>query len=372
MTKRQPPVRPKIRLLRLLSIGLVALVSLLTAMWAGLERIGAVATTTSLSLVHGPLMVLGFLGTVIALERAVGLGRWWGWIAPMTAAAGAMALIAGWVIATSAMLAAAVTLLAIYGAAMRIAGVQPHLVVMGLGAVCWVIATLGLMAGMSVPSLVPAMTAFLVLTIIGERLELSRLTPHYRGWSISVIIGFAIVIVAAAIVSAADLAFGSKLAGMSFVGMAIVSANGDVARRTIFTTGVTRYMAAALLAGYVWLAIGGLVWWIQGLSPGRAAYDVALHAIFIGFVLSMILAHVPVIVPAVAQIDLPYRSIWWSALGLLHASLIVRVIGVAVRWPTVRIWGAEGNVVAIISIIAMAAGSAIGARAHAAKRRELQ
>ena len=372
MITRQPPVRPWNRHVRLFPIALIALFSLLIAMWAGLERIGAVPNATSLSAVHGPLMILGFLGTVIALERAVGLGTWWGWIAPMAAAGGAVALIAESVIASWAMLAASATLLGMYGAGMRIAGVQPHLVVMGLGAVGWAIAAMGSIAGASVVSLVPAMTAFLVLTIIGERLELARLTPHYRGWSVAVIIGFAIVIVVAAFVSAADLAFGSKLAGMSFVGLAIVSANGDVARRTIFTTGVTRYMAAALLAGYVWLAIGGLVWWIQGLSPGQASYDVALHAVFVGFVLSMILAHAPVIIPAVAQIDLPYRSIWWSALGLLHASLIVRVIGVAAGWPTVRIWGAEGNVVAIISFMAMAAGSAVGARAHAAKRRELQ
>ena len=60
---------------------LIALLTLLAAAWAGLLRIGWVLPTTDgLAAGHGPLMVSGFLGTLIGLEHAVALaalGRRW-------------------------------------------------------------------------------------------------------------------------------------------------------------------------------------------------------------------------------------------------------------------------------------------------------
>ncbi len=39
--------------------------------------------TARLSQWHGPFMTLGFIGTVICLERAVALDRTWGYLAPL-------------------------------------------------------------------------------------------------------------------------------------------------------------------------------------------------------------------------------------------------------------------------------------------------
>jgi hypothetical protein len=41
---------------------------------------------------HGPLLGLGFLGTLIALERAAALRRWWAFLAPSASGPGAVAL----------------------------------------------------------------------------------------------------------------------------------------------------------------------------------------------------------------------------------------------------------------------------------------
>ena len=50
---------------------LLGAASLLLALWAGLGRIPfALPVGMQLALLHGPLMVGGFLGTVIAVERA--------------------------------------------------------------------------------------------------------------------------------------------------------------------------------------------------------------------------------------------------------------------------------------------------------------
>ena len=51
----------------------LAEISLLTKLWAGLARSAEswLIPNSQLVMVHGPLMVVGFLGTLIGLERAV-------------------------------------------------------------------------------------------------------------------------------------------------------------------------------------------------------------------------------------------------------------------------------------------------------------
>jgi hypothetical protein len=77
----------------------VALLTLLAAIWAGLVRIGWVLpATVTLASSHGPLMVSGFLGTLISLERAVALaslGQRWAYAAPVLSALGAIATLLG-------------------------------------------------------------------------------------------------------------------------------------------------------------------------------------------------------------------------------------------------------------------------------------
>ena len=63
---------------------LMAVATLLGALWTGLVRVGwSLPGAASAPLAaHGPLMVAAFLGTVIGLERAVALGRKWAYGAP--------------------------------------------------------------------------------------------------------------------------------------------------------------------------------------------------------------------------------------------------------------------------------------------------
>lgn len=81
---------------RLATRGLLAtgFLSLAGGVGLGLVRLGwnvPVLASRSLS-EHGPLMVCGFLGTLICLERAVALGTWWAFAAPLATATGALAL----------------------------------------------------------------------------------------------------------------------------------------------------------------------------------------------------------------------------------------------------------------------------------------
>ncbi|MGH3422548.1 MAG: hypothetical protein ACRDOD_23490, partial [Streptosporangiaceae bacterium] len=73
----------------------VAVVLLIGGLWEGLVYLGLplAAGQRGLHVDHGPLMVLGFLGTLIALERAVALGPAWAYLAPAGAAVGGLAVI---------------------------------------------------------------------------------------------------------------------------------------------------------------------------------------------------------------------------------------------------------------------------------------
>ena len=69
---------------------------LLAALWAGLMRLGwqLPALTPSLALAHGPLMISGFLGTLITLERAVAMQKKWMYIPPLLSGLGWLVTLA--------------------------------------------------------------------------------------------------------------------------------------------------------------------------------------------------------------------------------------------------------------------------------------
>ena len=65
-------------------------------------------------------------------------------------------------------------------------------------------------------------------------------------------------------------------------------------------------------------------------------YDLALHAVFLGFVLSMVLAHALIFLPAVTGIRAGYRRALYAPLALLHVSVTLRIAGGIFIVETVR------------------------------------
>ena len=156
----------------LMALGLLAL---LTALWGGLVRLGWAwpLPWPTLFIAHGPLMVCGFLGTLIGVERAVALGTGWSYAAPLLTATGTLALLAG-LPAPPLMTLGSLGLVAIF---VVIVQRQYALatVTMALGAFLWLVGNSCWLLGWPVAQVVPWWSGFLVLTIAGERLELSRL-----------------------------------------------------------------------------------------------------------------------------------------------------------------------------------------------------
>jgi hypothetical protein len=154
------------------------------------------------------------------------------------------------------------------------------------------------------------------------------------------------------------------VAGLGLAVLATWGARHDVARRTVKVPGLTRYMAVCLLAGYAWLLVGGVVWLAAGdLGASPGVYDAGLHAVFLGFVMSMIFAHAPVIVPSVLRVRLPYRRSFYAHVVLLHAGLVLRVacgdrLGNDVAWQV----GGVVTEVAVLLFIALSAAAVLRAR----------
>ncbi|MFD1507320.1 hypothetical protein ACFSBG_16810 [Georgenia yuyongxinii] len=312
--------------------------------------------------VHGPLMVLGFVGTVISLERAVALGRPWAFAAPAASGLGGLALISAAPLAVGQglLVLAAVLLLLVYR---QLFARQPAtaVTIQVLGAAMALGAAVLWAGGVPVPFLTPWLAGFLVLTIFGERLELARMEM------LSPAASRAALAIALALVGAAVVALLAPEVGFTLVGLALLVAAGwlaakDVARRTVNGTGLPRFIAVCLLVGYAWLAVGGAIWVLGGAVTEGRGYDAVLHAVMLGFVISMIMAHAPVIFPAVLRRPLPYHPVMYGPAALMHASLVLRLaVGDArdVEWAVQA--GGVGNIVALLAFVAVSAWAVLAA-----------
>jgi hypothetical protein len=330
-----------------LPIMALAVLALLGALVGGLARLGwSFPTAAPLAAFHGPLVVPGFLGTLIGLERAVAVGRWWAYAAPLASGFGAMALVAGVPGGRVLMVIASfVAMLALIDVVRR--QVALFTIVMALGAGAWLAGQILWLADWPMHRVVSWWIGFLVLMIAGERLELARLLRHgvktraaFLVALVTLLIGLTLTLIAPD--------DGVRLLGAALVAIAAWLGTFDVARRTVSRAGLSRFIAVALLAGYAWLGLAGALALRFGDVAAGAQYDAILHAFFLGFVFSMIVGHAPMIFPAVLGIGIPYRSWFYVHLALLHGSLVLRIFGDLSAWQSARQWGGLLNAVAIV------------------------
>lgn len=332
-------------------------------LWAGLARLGwDLPQGAALAELHGPLLVSGMFGTLVALERAVALGRSWAFIGPLASVAGTAALLAGLPPETAgwAYVLAAVALCA---ASAQTVYLQPAAFTASLavGALAWLYGSVLWARGGVVSDLVGWWLAFLVLTVAGERLELSRLTVPRRG-------GLPLYAAACGLLLAGAACGLPTRAGATLAGTGLLTLTGwlvrhDIAVRTVRRGGQARFMAACMLAGYVWLGLSGLALVGQQPSETTFGYDIALHAVLIGFVLSMVFGHASIILPAVARVPVPYGPLLYGPLVLLHASVAVRVGSGLAGWQPGRRWSGLLTVATLLAYpLCAAASKRLGAR----------
>ncbi|MCI1649475.1 hypothetical protein [Bifidobacterium tibiigranuli] len=360
-----------------LALLICAGVTLLTGLDAALLRVGLAAPVAGVGLAdaHGPLMIYGFLGTVIALERAVALRSvvrhsWWGYIAPVAGALGAVLLIVGIllpgatqsmpllasisladsprILASAAWCAAMIALTTMYAVMLR-AQFAPALVVQLLASLAGLCGMALWARGLTIAQIFPWWMALLVMTICGERLDLARLS--LGAGAERRILAESTVLFIALPVTLLSPTIGYPLLGAALLVMIGDLATHDIARHTICSKGATRFMAACMLAGYAWASAAAVAWILVG-APGANGYlyDLCVHAITIGFVLSMVIAHAPIIMPAIVHRPLPYHPALWAVWGLLQAGLLIRII--AGFRQSVTAWR-FGDMLDVVAVLAM-------------------
>jgi hypothetical protein len=293
-------------------------------------------------------MACGFLGVLIGLERAVGTGKRWAYAGPALAALGILVALAGVGGSLGPLLVTAGSIIVTL-VLLGLVQLQPALftATLAAGGAAWVVGNLLWALGRPLPVASLWWMGFLVLTIAGERLELSRmlkLSPWgYRSFLIA-------VGVLASGLGIGTFIFGAGMAvsggGLLLIGLWLL--RYDIAQRRLKAGGQARFTALALISGYVWLMVGALLLMRYAGATAGPFYDAAMHSVFLGFVFAMIFAHAPIVFPAVLSIPMQYTARFYIPLVLLHGTLLARVSGNLFGWWEGRLWGGLLNAATIL------------------------
>lgn len=314
---------------------LLALANLLAALLGALQRVGSLSGSSAALPLHGALMMAGFFGSLIALERAAALQRGL-WVPLLAALAGALALAGQPALAAWAWVASAAGLLGLYlWAGWRRAWSLP-LAIEALGALALLGAALCWRSG-AAEAARWGWSLFLVLTIAGERRELMRLVPLPR-WAAQAFLAGVAACAGIALLLALDQPLAAGRLGWSLLGLlALWLLRFDIARRQWRAPAWAGHTAICLLVGYGWL--------LAAAGSGLAGLPLAWHLLWLGFVFAMVFGHAPIMLPALAGLRPRASRLALLPLALMGASLLLRAA--ATRLPALWPWAGTGHVAAL-------------------------
>lgn len=321
---------------------------------------GSITVLGRAALAHAALVMSAFLGTAIGVERAVAIRRRWAYAAPLSSGLAGVCLLAGQTMLAAGLFVLAALVFIAVNIVVVLRQREVHTMLLLLGALAWLTGNVLFAASNFGAACLPWWFAFLVLTIAAERLEMTRLMARLASVGTSLLAVVA-TLLGGAVIGLWQPALGGVIFGLALTALAIWFALFDIARRTVAIRGMSRYMAVCLLVGYAWLAVAGIAWLGTALGcPGR---DMALHALGLGFVMSMIMGHAPVILPAVARVKLLFGAWFYVPFVCLHASLVLRLFG-GMSNPAWRSLGASLNACSLLLFALTMIGSAIAWRVH--------
>lgn len=302
---------------------LLAFLSLLLGLWTGLKRMGWDFGLLSESLHHGAIMVGGFLGTLISLEKVIPLKKKFLFVVPLLSASSVGLFLLGHPHLSFVLLILAALGLSAVFFYYLLKEKNIIYLLMAAGALCWLTGNLLLIAKDFYPLAFPWWLGFALLIIIAERIELMKFLPVTRRSKLL------LVFLLAAYLSGVLISFhdgGHQLSGAALVAIALWLMRNDIIAIAIRKEGLPKFVAMALLSGYIAMLLTGV--FFIALSGQALAYDALVHTFFLGFVFSMIFAHGPIILPGVLGISLkPYHRILYAWLTLLHLSWLTRIAG---------------------------------------------
>lgn len=310
----------------------LALVMGVAGGWVRIGYLGMMVPGTAAN--HGILMVGGFLGTLISLERSMVMkNKAWSLI-PLISGLSipALLLVPGWpAFGQSLLLAASLGLMAImYLQSLRHPVIYQY--VMTMGAVLWMAGNFTLLYSGFVPAAVPWWIGFILFTIVGERLELSKFLPTPKLAKNGLLLLLALFFIGIWI---PFHRYGNVLMGGSAIVISYWLLHFDMAKIASKKADQFKYIGIGLRVGYVWLTLHGVVLCFFESHP--LYYDLYIHTFFLGFTFSMIWAHAPIILPMVLNIrHTPYHPILWIGWTVFQLSLLGRILVSLIGLPEWR------------------------------------
>lgn len=299
----------------------LVLISLVIGILAGLFRMGWAIPIGQVAGEHGALMTGSFLGTLICLERIVALKKKWLYVIPVLSGMSLIFfLLDQQTIAFMLLTIGSLGLLYIYVDLIN-RFKEYYFYIMMIGGIGWAVGNIIMIIHPFYPTAAPWWMAFILLTVFGERLELSKFLPQSKLKRQTMIIAISIFMIGLII---PYHSFGKYISGFGMICMAAWLLHYDIARKSVKSHGMHRFTGSLLLAGYFWMIICGLLMIYDFESLFN--YDAMLHAFFLGFTFSMIFAHAPIIFPGVAGLTIrPFHGSLYIWAILLQVTLIFRV-----------------------------------------------
>ena len=335
-----------------------ALLTFLFAVWGGLVRLQwsfPLPQADCLSF-HGPLMVSGFFGTVIAMARAsvlkskLGLKFEWGLLVPTAAALGAWTFLLGGPekLGIACFLAASLGYLAVSAMFFKVQAF-PFAAMTLVGGMGWAWAHWMWLRGLPIPHVVTGWMGFLAITIVAERLEAThwKLSGFISWWPL---IGM-VLLAGGILIQPFQPPLGVRVFSAGSLLLALSMTVLDAGTATTKQGDWRFFLKACLYAGYAWLLISSLIGLALAPVESGFAYDAFLHSVFLGLVFTMVFSHAPLLLPRVLKHPIPFHPLFYSHWGFLHLSLFIRLSGDALASAPLRRWGALLNAIALLLFI---------------------
>lgn len=280
---------------------------------------------------HGLLMVGGFLGTLISIERAMVMNKKiWLVIPFLSGLSNLFFLIGMQSVGLLLLLSGSLGL----GLIMHFQSVKHphfHTFLLYAGAVFWFIGNFLVWKSGLIATGSTWWMGFLLFTIVGERLELSQFLP-VPSWSKKALGGLLGVFFIGLLFPFHGL--GNEILGAAVLLISAWLLTFDMAKVAAKKKEQFRYIGIGLRIGYLWLGVQGLILLLMESHP--LFYDLVLHTFFLGFTFSMIWAHAPIIFPTIFGIrHTPYHSILWGPWTLFQVTLFGRIafgLGELMEW----------------------------------------
>ena len=300
----------------------LVLVSLIVGILSGLFRMGWSIPVGAVAGEHGALMTGSFLGTLICLERIVALKKKWLYVIPIISGLSLILFLVNEQKLAFVLLASgSLGLIYIYIDLIN-RFKEYYFYIMMIGSICWAVGNFIMIIHPFYPQAAPWWIAFILLTVFGERLELSKFLPQTKNKRITMIVSISIFMLGLII---PYHSMGKYISGIGMISMAIWLLKYDIARKSVRSVGMHRFTGSLLLTGYFWMIICGALMIVDFES--LFSYDAMLHAFFLGFTFSMIFAHAPIIFPGVAGLAIkPFHNSLFIWAILLQLTLILRIV----------------------------------------------